>query len=126
MTTDVLGERGRFAPLVPDHPGVGQVCPGCSVALKAGDRVSLVNGEPVGGERYILTAVIAHESCAYPSQEPNLTPSAAEVKQLLAQIARLRTLAESRKQREVKLGKVQIKEDAIWPSEILAELDYVE
>lgn len=72
MIKDVLSDRGRFAALAPDHPGVGTVCPGCGEPLEAGERPALVNSKTIEGEQYTVEAVLAHERCAYPNQ-PELT-----------------------------------------------------
>lgn len=72
---DPLSPKGRFAPLTETHPGVGEVCQKCGRTLKVGDRPALVEVGPASekdqdkasrGVAYTATALLVHESCAYP------------------------------------------------------------
>lgn len=74
-TGDRLSEKGRFAPLVESHPGVGEVCQQCGRTLKVGDRPALIEVGPATqtdqdkasrGVAYTASALMVHESCAYP------------------------------------------------------------
>lgn len=72
---DHLSDKGRFAPLVESHPGVGEVCQKCGRTLKVGDRPALIEVGPASpkdeekaarGVAYTASALMVHESCAYP------------------------------------------------------------
>lgn len=63
----------RFGPLKADHPGVGEICPGCKQPLKVGDIPELVAIGPGDdpeerqrareGRPYNAVAIIAHHAC---------------------------------------------------------------
>jgi hypothetical protein len=75
-------EPGRFGPLSPDHPSVGEICPGCKKPLQAGDVPALVTIGPgddedarqraAAGRVYNAVAVIAHEECVHGTKADRL------------------------------------------------------
>lgn len=67
-----MDER-KFGPMTPDHPSVGQTCPGCGQPITAGEYTTLVAIGPGddqearerkrAGRFYNAVCVIAHWSC---------------------------------------------------------------